>query len=90
MPRIAVSSSPTFRGSSKARTKARAWAFSFRHIERTSLLLHLIDVSEGAVQDPVASFEIMREELAAYDAAVASVPLPSFPPRSMRLETATA
>jgi GTP-binding protein len=50
-----------------------------RHIERTSLLLHLIDVSEGAVQDPVASFEIMREELAAYDAAVAQRPFAVVP-----------
>jgi GTP-binding protein len=45
-----------------------------RHVERTSLLLHLIDVSESAVQDPVASFEIMREELAAYDTALAKRP----------------
>jgi GTP-binding protein len=45
-----------------------------RHIERTSLLLHLIDVSEGAVHDPVASFEIMRQELAAYDPALAKRP----------------
>jgi GTP-binding protein len=45
-----------------------------RHVERTSLLLHLIDVSEAAVQDPVASFEIMREELAAYDTALAKRP----------------
>ena len=45
-----------------------------RHIERTSLLLHLIDVSEAAVEDPVASFEIMRQELTAYDPAVAKRP----------------
>jgi GTPase len=45
-----------------------------RHIERTSLLLHLIDASEAAVEDPVASFEIMRQELAAYNPAVAKRP----------------
>ena len=45
-----------------------------RHIERTSLLLQLIDVSEGAIEDPVTSFEIMRNELAAYDPTLAKRP----------------
>jgi GTPase len=45
-----------------------------RHVERTSLLLHLIDVSEAAVEDPVASFEIMRQELTAYDPSLAKRP----------------
>ncbi len=45
-----------------------------RHIERTSLLLHLIDVSEWATEDPVASFEIMRQELTAYDPSLAQRP----------------
>jgi GTPase len=38
-----------------------------RHIERTAYLLHLIDVSEWAPDEPVVSLEIMRQELAAYD-----------------------
>jgi GTPase len=38
-----------------------------RHIERTAFLLHLIDVSEWAAEEPVVSFEIMRQELGAYD-----------------------
>ncbi|MDH5640740.1 MAG: GTPase ObgE, partial [Nitrospira sp.] len=38
-----------------------------RHIERTAFLLHLIDVSEWAPDEPIAGFEIMRQELAAYD-----------------------
>ncbi|HKT33874.1 MAG TPA: Obg family GTPase CgtA, partial [Nitrospira sp.] len=50
-----------------------------RHIERTSLLLHLIDVSEAAVEDPVASFEIMRQELTAYDPLVAKRPFAVVP-----------
>src|SRR5262249_9554872 len=38
-----------------------------RHIERTSFLLHLVAVSEWSPDEPVRSFEIMRQELAAYD-----------------------
>lgn len=45
-----------------------------RHIERTAFLLHLIDVSEWAPDEPVISFEIMRQELAAYDAALNNRP----------------
>ena len=41
-----------------------------RHIERTAFLLHLIDVSEWATEEPIASFEVMRQELAAYDEAL--------------------
>jgi len=44
-----------------------------RHIERTSFLLHLIDISEWA-QDPIASFETLRGELASYDAALTARP----------------
>jgi GTP-binding protein len=50
-----------------------------RHIERTSLLLHLIDVSEWAVEDPVTSFDIMRQELAAYNPMVAKRPFAVVP-----------
>ena len=45
-----------------------------RHVERTAFLLHLIDVSEWAPDEPVVSLEIMRQELAAYDAAMTSRP----------------
>ena len=45
-----------------------------RHIERTAFLLHLIDVSEWAPDEPVISFEIMRQELAAYDEALSDRP----------------
>jgi GTP-binding protein len=38
-----------------------------RHIERTAFLLHLIDVSEWAPDEPIPSLEIMRQELEAYD-----------------------
>ncbi len=45
-----------------------------RHIERTLYLLHLVDVSEWAPEDPVHSFEIMRHELEAYDPALTTRP----------------
>lgn len=50
-----------------------------RHIERTAFLLHLIDVSEWAPDDPVVSFETLRRELAAYDAALTSRPFAIVP-----------
>jgi GTP-binding protein len=34
-----------------------------RHVERTSLLLHLIDISETGGDDPVDSFEMINKEL---------------------------
>ena len=45
-----------------------------RHIERTAFLLHLIDLSEWAAEDPVRSLEIMRHELRAYDEELAARP----------------
>ncbi len=45
-----------------------------RHIERTSFLLHLVDVSEWSTEDPVHSFEVLRHELASYDPALADRP----------------
>ncbi|HET8721950.1 MAG TPA: GTPase ObgE [Nitrospira sp.] len=50
-----------------------------RHIERTSLLLHLIDVSDAAIEDPVASFDTMRRELMAYDSELANRPFAVVP-----------
>ena len=45
-----------------------------RHIERTSFLLHLVDISEWAAEDPVVSYEVMRKELAAYDPSLKTRP----------------
>ncbi|HKP35926.1 MAG TPA: GTPase ObgE [Pyrinomonadaceae bacterium] len=39
-----------------------------RHIERTKLLLHLVDVSSSSGRDPVSDYEVINHELAAYDA----------------------
>jgi GTP-binding protein len=44
-----------------------------RHIERTSFLLHLVDISEWA-DDPVTSFETLRGELSSYDSALKARP----------------
>ena len=36
------------------------------HVERTKVLLHLVDVSSGSGRDPLEDFEIIRRELALY------------------------
>jgi len=43
-----------------------------RHIERTKLLLHLVDVSSASGRDPVSDYEVINRELAAYDARLGS------------------
>src|ERR1043166_2229908 len=45
-----------------------------RHIERTKLLLHLVDVSSISERDPVSDYEIINRELANYDADLAARP----------------
>ncbi|HAV39530.1 MAG TPA: GTPase ObgE [Aquificaceae bacterium] len=37
-----------------------------RHIERTKLLLHLIDISDTRDQDPIKAFEIVNKEMESY------------------------
>jgi GTP-binding protein len=37
-----------------------------RHVERTKLLVHLLDVSEGPSRDPVTDFRTLNNELKAY------------------------
>lgn len=45
-----------------------------RHVERTKLLLHLVDVSSVSGRDPVSDYEIINRELAAYDERLAERP----------------
>jgi GTPase len=45
-----------------------------RHVERTKLLLHLVDVSSLSGRDPVSDYETINRELEAYDAALAARP----------------
>jgi GTP-binding protein len=45
-----------------------------RHVERTKLLLHLVDMSSVSGRDPVSDYQIINRELAAYDAELAARP----------------
>lgn len=45
-----------------------------RHVERTKLILHLVDVSSLSGRDPVSDYEIINRELANYDADLATRP----------------
>ena len=48
-----------------------------RHIERTSLLVHLVDVSDsgGSERDPVNEFEVIKGELASFGAGLPHKPM---------------
>ena len=46
-----------------------------RHIERTRLLAHLVDVSESSGREPVHDFEVILQELAAFSADLAAKPM---------------
>jgi GTP-binding protein len=45
-----------------------------RHIERTKLLLHLVDVSSGSGRDPVTDYLTLNRELEAYNPELAKRP----------------
>ncbi len=45
-----------------------------RHIERTRMLVHLIDVSPAAAADPVDAYETVREEIRLYSPALVERP----------------
>ncbi len=45
-----------------------------RHLERTKVLVHLVDVSGGTGRDPVEDFETVRKELELFDPAFAAKP----------------
>jgi GTP-binding protein len=45
-----------------------------RHVERTKLILHLVDVSSLSGRDPVEDYEIINRELANYDEELAQRP----------------
>jgi GTPase len=45
-----------------------------RHIERTKILVHLVDVSGASGRNPVEDFDTIREELRRFDERVAAKP----------------
>jgi len=46
-----------------------------KHIERTRLLVHLVDVSEATGRDPVEDFEVIMTELASFSEDLAAKPM---------------
>ena len=46
-----------------------------RHVERTRLLVHLVDTSDATADDPVHSFEIINGELAAFSESLMQKPM---------------
>ncbi|HEY1239864.1 MAG TPA: GTPase ObgE [Bryobacteraceae bacterium] len=46
-----------------------------RHIERTRLLIHLVDVSEASGRDPVHDFDTVMEELASFSDDLVKKPM---------------
>ena len=46
-----------------------------KHIERTSVIVHLVDVSDASDRpDPVADYKVITEELKSFDPALAAKP----------------
>lgn len=45
-----------------------------RHVERTKLILHLVDVSSFSGRDPIRDYEIINRELAKYSSDLAARP----------------
>src|ERR1044071_6644070 len=45
-----------------------------RHVERTKLILHLVDVSTASGREPVSDYEIINRELERYDPQLAARP----------------
>ena len=46
-----------------------------RHVERTRLLVHLIDTSDSTADDPVHSFEVINGELRAFSPSLTEKPM---------------
>jgi GTP-binding protein len=46
-----------------------------RHVERTRLLVHLVDVSETSGRDPVHDFHVILNELASFSEELAAKPM---------------
>jgi GTP-binding protein len=56
--------------------EGKGLGFQFlRHVERTGLMLHLVDAGVGRNGDPVKEFQTLRTELAAFQPALADKPM---------------
>ena len=76
MPSSAASWWPIFPGMIEGAHEGHGLGIQFlRHIERTRLLAHLVDVSEASGRDPVEDFEIIMQELASYSETLAAKPM---------------
>ncbi len=45
-----------------------------RHVERTALLVHMVDIAAVEGRDPIRDFEVINEELALYSPSLAEKP----------------
>ena len=46
-----------------------------RHIERTRLLVHVVDISGSENRDPIADFELINNEIYSYDEGLKQLPM---------------
>jgi GTP-binding protein len=46
-----------------------------RHVERTRMLVHLIDTSDANADEPIHAFEVINGELAAFSASLTEKPM---------------
>ncbi|MCL5006066.1 MAG: GTPase ObgE [Acidobacteria bacterium] len=46
-----------------------------KHVERTRLLLHLIDVAEHTIRDPIEDYSIIQKELESFSPVIAKKPM---------------
>ena len=67
-----------------------------RHVERTKLLIHLLDISEGPSRDPITDFRTLNNELKVYQIslqerrqilALNKIDLPSVRERATEVQT---
>ena len=66
---------PTFPGLIEGAHEGHGLGIQFlRHVERTRLLAHLVDVSDTG-RDPVHDFEVILEELASFSDDLAKKPM---------------
>ncbi len=73
---IALSWSPIFPGLTEGAHEGHGLGIQFlKHIERTRLLAHLVDVSEATGRDPVHDFEVVMSELASFSEDLAAKPM---------------